>query len=264
MNKLLWRYLIYFGIFICFVQIMESTPLQDAFAKVGLKMNFEALGTYAPLFLSALLIDITYRIGKRQNEIAERQNQIELHKLYKDLYATIYAIEQFSQTFVEKIYDVLSYSRGQDDYVVQSIKKKIIALQNNLNNMEVSFRLLLPNKDFETFKGVQTLMALSSITLQDAVYVVNVHLKPIADLQKPSTEECCAIDTSTKELYMKELISILLDKNGVKNSCVINTVNSFIRYRQESFGGDNNILNRIIDDVKIINKDEQQRPNKIS
>lgn len=76
MNKLLWRYLIYFGIFICFVQIMESAPLQGAFAKVGLKMNFEALGTYAPLFLSALLIDITYRIGKRQNEIAERQNEI--------------------------------------------------------------------------------------------------------------------------------------------------------------------------------------------
>lgn len=76
MNKILLRYLIYFGIFICFVQIMESAPLQGAFAKVGLKMNFESLGTYAPLFLSALLIDITYRIGKRQNEIAERQNEL--------------------------------------------------------------------------------------------------------------------------------------------------------------------------------------------
>ena len=76
MNKILLRYLIYFSIFICFVQIMESAPLQGAFAKVGLKMNFESLGTYAPLFLSVLLIDITYRIGKRQNEIAEQQKEV--------------------------------------------------------------------------------------------------------------------------------------------------------------------------------------------
>lgn len=223
----------------------------------GLHWPHDLFDTLITLLISIAMLDVTYRIGKRQNEIAAKQNKMELYKLYKDLYATIYAIEQFSQTFVEKIYDVLSYSRCQNDYVVQGIEEKIRVLQNNLNEIEVSFRLLLPNKDFEIFKGIQTLMALSSMALQDAVYVVNVHLKPITDLQKPSTDECCAIDTSTKELYMRELINILLVKNGVKNSCVINTVDSFIRYRQESFGGNNNILNRIIDDVKIINKDEQ-------
>ena len=75
---------------------MESAPLQGAFAKVGLKMNFEALGTYAPLFLSALLIDITYRIGKRQNEIAERQRllqeqqyKLDKYKHYEGLYKNL-------------------------------------------------------------------------------------------------------------------------------------------------------------------------------
>ena len=70
MKKLWIRYLIYFGVFIGFIQLLEYP------ANRWLCLDVEAIGAYAPLFLSALLIDITYRIGKRQNEIAEQQKDV--------------------------------------------------------------------------------------------------------------------------------------------------------------------------------------------
>ena len=77
MAKLLYRYLLYFGVFIVIVQMLEYSGTQELFAKCCFKFNSEVLGTYAPLFLSVLLIDVTYRIGKRQNEIAKQQVSIQ-------------------------------------------------------------------------------------------------------------------------------------------------------------------------------------------
>lgn len=85
-NKLLLRYLVYFGIFICFVQIIESAYLQELLAQIGLSINLEPLGTYAPLFLSVLLIDITYRQGELQNKIAEQQRKIQEYQYKLDKY----------------------------------------------------------------------------------------------------------------------------------------------------------------------------------
>lgn len=156
MNKILWRYLIYFGVFICFVQIMESAPLQDAFAKVGLKMDFESLGTYAPLFLSALLIDITYRIGKRQNEIAERQRvlQEQQHKLdkykhYEGLYKNLKELQRKLtefKIFVNSSMSQLYFCLGRDglEYAINEMR----TLKKCIEDDEAAFSLKLPNENF--------------------------------------------------------------------------------------------------------------------
>lgn len=156
MNKILWRYLIYFGIFICVVQIMESAPLQCAFAKVGLRMNFESLGTYAPLFLSALLIDITYRIGKRQNEIAERQNQIaeqqrilqeqqyklDKYNTFKEMHRHLCDLRRVAQIILNNVTHFIASQCEQEfkEYLLAQ-EEEVVKIRENIHNDEADYFL---------------------------------------------------------------------------------------------------------------------------
>lgn len=149
MNKILWRYLIYFGIFICFVQIMESAPLQDAFAKVGLKMSFDSLGTYAPLFLSALLIDITYRIGKRQNEIAERQRllqeqqyKLDKYNTFKEMHRHLCDLRRIAQVILNNVTHYIASQCQQEhkDFLLEQIKE-VEKIRENIHNDEADYFL---------------------------------------------------------------------------------------------------------------------------
>lgn len=142
MNKILWRYLIYFGIFICFVQIMESAPLQCAFAKVGLRMNFESLGTYAPLFLSALLIDITYRIGKRQNEIAEQQRKDMEYKIDRDLYAIVRNADSVINSFLLSCRSGIEWGGRSLKYEMERVK----TAEEQINAIDIDVELRFPTK----------------------------------------------------------------------------------------------------------------------
>lgn len=111
MNKLLLRYIIYFGIFICFIQIVECPQVHDLCAKIGLAVDFSLLGEYAPLFLSVLLIDVTYRIGVKQTEIQNKQLELQKHQidvaeyqLYRTLYRVIGDIKQFPRHLLYRMY----------------------------------------------------------------------------------------------------------------------------------------------------------------
>lgn len=165
MNKLLWRYLIYFGVFICLVAVLESAPLQGAFAKIGLKVNFGSLGTYAPLFLSALLIDITYRIGKRQNEIAERQNQIaeqqkevatrqnEIteqqrkdmeYKFYRDLYTVVCGADEVIKNFLTSCRFGLEWGKRTLIKRIEEIQKA----EKQINAISIDVELRFPTQQY--------------------------------------------------------------------------------------------------------------------
>lgn len=149
MNKLLWRYLIYFGIFITLVQLFEYNGTQELFARCGFKVDFSSLGTYAPLFLSALLIDITYRIGKRQNEIAERQTalqkeqyQLDKFNAYKELYRCLFGLKRFSQYILPKIYDyIMSGCSEQDLKGLAEFEKEVGEIRDNFERCEADFDL---------------------------------------------------------------------------------------------------------------------------
>ena len=114
MNKLVLRYLIYFGVFVCFVQIIECQQIQNLFAKIGLSVDFSPLGEYAPLFLTMLLIDLTYRIGIKQTEIQNKQLELQKHQidveeyqLYRNLYRVIGDIKTMPNHLLYSIYSYL-------------------------------------------------------------------------------------------------------------------------------------------------------------
>ncbi len=78
----------------------------------GISIDIAPLGTYATLFLSVLLVDVTYGIGKRQNQIAEQQTDIQKQQykidkfnLYKDLHRDLYKSKCMLESILPKIYE---------------------------------------------------------------------------------------------------------------------------------------------------------------
>lgn len=118
MNKLVLRYLIYFGVFVCFVQIVECPQVHNLFSKIGIEIDFSPLGQYASLFLSAVLIDVTYRIGIRQTEIQKKQLELQRHQidveeyqLYRKLYRVLRVVKDTPHHLLYRIYHYL-----EDDF----------------------------------------------------------------------------------------------------------------------------------------------------
>ena len=63
-------YFVYFVVFITLIQISEIEFVKIfCEEKLRMRFRFDLIGIYAPLFLSTILIDVTYRLGKRQNEL---------------------------------------------------------------------------------------------------------------------------------------------------------------------------------------------------
>ncbi len=164
MSKLLWRYLIYFGVFITMVQLFEYSGTQELFAKCGFKVDFSPLGTYAPLFLSVLLIDITYRIGKRQNEIAQRQNeiteqQIALQKeqnkiaefeIYREIHRDIYKLQQQARLVLPTIHGYLASNTAKDQ------EKRVVELEKCFEDL--TNKIAIDESDFTLRKGTNELI----------------------------------------------------------------------------------------------------------
>lgn len=164
MNKLLWRYLVYFGIFITLVQLFEYNGTQELFAKCGFRVDFSPLGTYAPLFLSVLLIDITYRIGKRQNEIAQRQNEIaeqqtalqkEQNKIaefeiYREIYRDIYKLQQQARLVLPTIHGYFASNTAKDQ------EKRVADLEKVFE--ELTNKIAIDEADFALRKGTNKLI----------------------------------------------------------------------------------------------------------
>lgn len=156
-NKLLLRYLVYFGIFICFVQIIESAYLQELLAQIGLSINLEPLGTYAPLFLSVLLIDITYRQGELQNKIAEQQRKIQeyqykldKYKHYEGLYKDLKELQKRLSEFKRHVNSGmchLYYNPGRN--IIEHAISEMRTLRKRIDDNEASFSLKLPDDTFK-------------------------------------------------------------------------------------------------------------------
>lgn len=152
MNKLVLRYLIYFGVFVCFVQIIECQQIQNLFVKIGLSADFSPLGEYAPLFLSMLLIDVTYRIGIKQTEIQNKQLELQKHQidveeyqLYRNLYRVIGDIKTMPNHLLYSIYSYLEsdffhkYLQGFWD----DEEKKLFKLHKEYDECVVDLDLIL-------------------------------------------------------------------------------------------------------------------------
>ena len=241
MSKLLWRYFIYFVIFITMVQVFEYIGTQELCTRWGFKINFAPLGVYAPLFLSVLLIDITYRIGKRQNEIAEqqaelqkRQYQIEKFNNYKDLHRDIYKCKCLLESILPKIYEYFvaadrSMQNNSINEYIEQLTKLLFDIQNRVSDA------MLRGDTQLNVKGVQDLLGGVGALL------IKASQNPQLGMNKFDWVTTIINSGEFREKLTKDeqvdCIDSITKDPGLKAGMVL-----FVKQYREVFEGENNIL----------------------
>lgn len=111
-------YIMYFCVFVALIQIFERDSVKLFFEeKLQMSFRFDSIGLYAPLFLSALLIDVTYRLGKRQNELVARQARESEYNSNKIIYVSISKVTDYVRFFVQDYRYALLRGSGQKDII---------------------------------------------------------------------------------------------------------------------------------------------------
>lgn len=244
--KKTFKYYLYFVIFIFLVQIVENDQFQKWFAHFGLKVNLEPLGTYAPLFLSVLLIDVTYQIGKQQNKIADRQSRIERHRLYKDLYSLVVRVEREANQLVFDLFNIFMHVNENN------CKSKIFQKQSDLADClsklkasEVDFHILQFNQSGKIYVQIEELMELAESIMHIVSIINNSYANKIVELKYPRVEDVIEGDFLGVEKVTRKFIEKMIELNEMKSMHLVYTIDVFLRKRKELFGSENNILNLI-------------------
>ncbi|MBQ8853494.1 MAG: hypothetical protein IJZ67_04215 [Alistipes sp.] len=255
MSKLLWRYFIYFVIFITMVQVFEYNGTQELCARWGFKINFAPLGVYAPLFLSVLLIDITYRIGKRQNEIAEQQaelqkqqnefvkQQIEIQQQqykiekfnnYRDLHRDIYKSKCMLDSILPKIYEYfVAADRGVQNNSINEYISKLTELLFDIQN-RVSDVMLRGEKQLDVQRVLDLLGSVGALLIKAS------QNPPLGMNQFDWITTIIKSGEFREHLTMDEqmgCINALARDQGLKAGMEL-----FVKQYKEVFEGENNIL----------------------
>lgn len=111
-------YIMYFCVFVALIQIFERDSVELFFEEnLQMSFRFDSIGLYAPLFLSALLIDVTYRLGKRQNELVARQTRESEYNSNKTIYVSISKVTDYVRFFVQDCRFALRRASGQEDLI---------------------------------------------------------------------------------------------------------------------------------------------------
>lgn len=111
-------YIMYFCVFVALIQIFERDSVKLFFEEnLQMSFRFDSIGLYAPLFLSALLIDVTYRLGKRQNELVARQTRESEYNSNKTIYVSISKVTDYVRFFVQDCRFALLRASGQEDLI---------------------------------------------------------------------------------------------------------------------------------------------------
>ena len=243
MAKLLYRYLLYFGVFIVIVQMLEYSGTQELFAKCCFKFNSEVLDTYAPLFLSVLLIDVTYRIGKRQNEIAkqqvsiqQQQYQLEKFNNYKDLHRNIYRC------------------KNMVDIIPLKVHCNLIQRDNELTKSVDEYVSILDNLNIEIQDGVSDLMLKGeqNLDIKEVLQLISISKDLLNYINTNYTRHYSSVDFLTsiiEEISFEELKTIdeqlTYIKNNLHNKQLIDRLNSFSDSYNLVFCGENDILSKV-------------------
>lgn len=131
-------YIILFAVLVCFNIHREDS---------GISIDIAPLGTYATLFLSVLLIDVTYNIGKRQNEISKRQNEIaeQQYKIakfdnYRDLHRNLYKSKCMLESILPKIYEYFvaadrDVQKNSIDEYFGQLTELLFSIQNGVSDV---------------------------------------------------------------------------------------------------------------------------------
>lgn len=214
----------------------------------AISIDLSPLDTYATLFLSVLLIDITYRIGKRQNDIAKRQNeiaeqqtelqkrqyQIEKFNNYKDLHRDIYKCKCMFEAILPKIYEYfVAVEREMQNNSIEDHLEQITKLLSDVQS-RVSDAMLRGDKQLDVQAVLNLLGGAGSLL----IYASQIAPRGMNTFDWRTT--------LVKGAEFKETLTIEEQATCVKGLAKDSNLNAgidmFVKDYKKVFEGENNIL----------------------
>lgn len=200
----------------------------------GFSIDIAPLGTYATLFLSVLLVDVTYGIGKRQNQIAEQQYKIAKFDNYRDLHRDIYRCKCFLEAVLPKVYEYyIAVDRdiqknSVDDYFAK-LTELLFSIQNGVSDI-----MLRGGKQLNVEKVRDLLSGAGAILMYAEAHPVSrINTRDFFATLYMGAE---FRETRTMEEQMQFINKLVKDSN-LKQAMEL-----FVKQYKEVFEGENNIL----------------------
>ena len=226
------RYIVYFVLFALFAFFHIH------FEDKAISIDLSPINTYATLFLSILLIDVTYSIGKRQNEIAEQQTtiqkqqcQVDKFNNYRDLHRSLYQLQFICVSFLPQIYDYI-VSRSNNNAQIDDLEKLrqlIVVIRTDIQN-GISDAMLRQEKHI-AIESVFNFVIMLEFTL----ILVEKVIPPVSPAIPQIESFNIVINKSMYE--QAEIIN-----NAVKDIHLQDSIIRFIERYKSIFEGENNIL----------------------
>lgn len=240
------RFLVYFAIFLSVVQIAGRTEVQVWLASHGWNFNMELIGNYAPLFLSILLIDVTYQIGKRQNQIADEQSKIERHRMYKQIYSLVVQVEREMDQFISEAFTIfLCINQKESKPNISNLQNKITACLNQIKESEVDFHILKFSQSDKAYVKIEELVQSASSIVYIVSMLNDLYSNKIDELKYPQRDDIVAIDDPDIDIYTRNVIARMIELNEMSPMHLVDSIDKFLARRKELFDSENNILSLI-------------------
>ena len=222
------RYVVYFVLFALFAFFHIH------FEDKAISIDLSPINTYATLFLSILLIDVTYSIGKRQSDIAERQYRIEKFNHYRDLHRDIYKSKCFLEAVLPKVYEYyIAVDRdiqknSVDDYFAK-LTELLFSIQNGVSDI-----MLRGGKQLNVEKVRDLLSGAGAILMYAEAHPVSrINTRDFLATLYMGAE---FRETCTMEEQMQFINKLVKDSN------LKQVMELFVKQYKEVFEGENNIL----------------------
>lgn len=223
-----------------FALIFNKLSIQNGW---WFRLSDDLFKDFLPFFISVVMLDITYKLGKqqeniqkRQTEIAEQQYKIDRFNHYKDLHRNIYRCKNIMDIIPLKVHCNLiqrdNESIGSTDEFLSRLDNLSIGIQDGVSDL-----MLKGEKDVD-IKNVLHLISVSKDLLN---YINTNHTRHY------STNDL--LTSIIKEVAFEELKTIdeqlTYIKNNLHNKQLIDRLNSFSDSYNLVFCGENDILSKV-------------------
>lgn len=198
--------------------------------------------------VSVLLGHVTYKLGKRQNQIAEQQTaiqkqqcQVAAFNIYKEMHRDIYRLYQQSNKVLEAIYCYFASNTAKDQ------AKRVEELENVF--LELVDKLAIDEADFVLQKGNNEEINHAYHFACFTAYLLGIVPAYVKD-NSPEQSNLDFLNANRLSFRSEKDVLNATYPYLPKDKTLLNTINKFVEEKKILFENEGNILDKIRESYK--------------
>ena len=197
---------------------------------------------FLPIFISVVMLDITYKLGKqqeniqkRQTEIAEQQLKLEKFDSLRNMHRNIYHLEQVSKLIYMHIYSYMTSTFGVfDKGQIEGLIKELDEIDKGIDIDQADY--LLRYGENEVMLNVSQYIAHIQVLLTNTLYIP---LPPSASENRYYVKRQMELGEKATKLSDEEWIDMIVSVMPTPNNYYIGDLRYFSKRKNELFGENN-------------------------